>query len=391
MKILLRWFCSKTVRKAVALRSHVRRQLAAQRDLLPTQAKEEVQKALDRIKDAIRTGQSTGLIKQLMSELESAAEKNLRAYPFPRIRENVEVLLVAITVAMGIRTFFLQPFKIPTGSMQPTLWGVTSFNVIDRPEVTFPKGLSRFRDWLRGTNYVHLVAKTDGYLEAIEAPWPPVILSIYQRIMIGGKWHYIWFPPDYGAPPFGTLPARANLKPGMYFRKGQDVVKLIVKKGDYLFVDRFTYNFRRPKRGEIIVFETWGFNESLRAAYRVPPDQFYIKRLVGLSGETIRIGADNHVYVNGNRLDASVPHFEFIYSFKTNAPENDYFGHIPLGLLSTPTAMYQIPPDSYFVLGDNTRNSLDSRFLGAIPRTCVIGKAFFVYWPISDRFGLGYR
>ncbi len=56
-----------------------------------------------------------------MDGLEKAANKWLKPYPNATIRENVEVLLVALAVAMGIRTFFLQPFKIPTGSMQPTL------------------------------------------------------------------------------------------------------------------------------------------------------------------------------------------------------------------------------------------------------------------------------
>ena len=58
--------------------------------------------------------------------LEKVANKWLKPYPNAAWRENVEVLLVALAVAMGIRTFFLQPFKIPTGSMQPTLYGVTS-------------------------------------------------------------------------------------------------------------------------------------------------------------------------------------------------------------------------------------------------------------------------
>ena len=65
-----------------------------------------------------------------MENLEKAANKWLKPYPNAAWRENVEVLLVALAVAMGIRTFFLQPFKIPTGSMQPTLYGVTSRNLI---------------------------------------------------------------------------------------------------------------------------------------------------------------------------------------------------------------------------------------------------------------------
>src|SRR5437879_8705650 len=70
---------------------------------------------------------SQGALLKQMEEVEKVANKWLKPYPNAAFRENVEVLLVALAVAMGIRTFFLQPFKIPTGSMQPTLFGVTSF------------------------------------------------------------------------------------------------------------------------------------------------------------------------------------------------------------------------------------------------------------------------
>jgi len=54
-------------------------------------------------------------------------------------------------------------------------------------------------------------------------------------------------------------------------------------------------------------------------------------------------------------------------------------------------AAYTVQPDHYFVMGDNTLNSLDSRYWGEFPATNVIGRSFFVYWPLSDRFGWGYR
>ena len=85
-----------------------------------------------------------------MENLEKAANKWLKPYPNAAWRENVEVLLVALAVAMGIRTFFLQPFKIPTGSMQPTLFGVTSENLINKPDFKIPTGLTRVREWFAG-------------------------------------------------------------------------------------------------------------------------------------------------------------------------------------------------------------------------------------------------
>jgi len=89
----------------------------------------------------------------------------------------------------------------------------------------------------------------------------------------------IWFPPDYGEMP---LEYRAGLEPGRLYHKGQDVVNLQVQAGDHLFVDRLSYNFRKPQRGEIVVFATAGIPEEQREKFRIPGDQFYIKRLVGL-------------------------------------------------------------------------------------------------------------
>ena len=91
----------------------------------PRQPLSAVQLKLDELRAAIQEGHS-GRINIKAEELQFAAEKWIKPYPNAAWRENVEVLLVALAVAMAIRTFFLQPFKIPTGSMQPTLFGVNA-------------------------------------------------------------------------------------------------------------------------------------------------------------------------------------------------------------------------------------------------------------------------
>jgi len=208
---------------------------------------------------------------------------------------------VALAVAMGIRTFFLQPFKIPTGSMQPTLYGVISVPDFTRgydesqasgnsTNITVPTGWSRVREWFGGASYLDIKAKVDGELEAVNPPKKLLIFSLYQSLVIGGKTHRIFFPPDYGT---STLERRAGLRLGTAYKKGDQVVLMKVVNGDHLFVDRVTYNFRRPDRGEIIVFETKGIPEGYRDRFGIPADQFYIKRLVGLGGETLQIGRDS--------------------------------------------------------------------------------------------------
>jgi len=414
--MIFKWLFSKAVREACAVKKHYARLLTAQRDILPPQAVGAVQLKLDELGAAIKEGHK-GRINIKAEELQFAAEKWLKPYPNAAWRENVEVLLVALAVAMGIRTFFVQPFKIPTGSMQPTLYGVTSmpdftkvnfwqenkaklqadireqFNLGDAIKV--PTGWERVKDWFAGNSYVHVVAQADGMIEKISPMNRFLIFNLSQTFSIGGVEQTMWFPPDYGE---ADLAHRAGLDPSHVYHKGDDIVKMMkVSTGDHLFVDRFTYNFRKPERGEIIVFETQGIQG-------LPQDQFYIKRMVVKPGERVQIGNDRHLLINGRRLDASTPHFENVYGFNPNKPphESQFSGHVNGTVASTyglypnlapnfPDAetIYNNPDDSYMVMGDNTCNSSDSRTWGSFPAKNVIGKSFFVYWPITRRFGWG--
>ncbi|MCX6893780.1 MAG: signal peptidase I [Verrucomicrobia bacterium] len=388
---LIRWFLSKDVRHLTAMRKHVWKLLNHQRDILAPPAIEAVESAMASCQQAVAQGAGKPDMERQMENLEKAANKWLKPYPNAAWRENVEVLLVALAVAMGIRTFFLQPFKIPTGSMQPTLFGVTSENLIDKPDYHVPTGLARVREWFAGASYVHKVASNDGVLDRVGQPVRLLIFNILQTISVGGKPYTILFPPDCGAPPAGTLEGRSGLQVGLSsFTNGQDIVKLRVTSGDHLFVDRFTYNFRPPKRGETIVFETRGIEG-------LPQDQFYIKRLVALGGEQVQIGDDRHLVIDGKRLDASTPHFENVYSFDPKGSPHDsrYSGHVNFPYLAPyfqgkPEGVF-VATNHFMVMGDNTMNSLDSRAWGDFPSTNVIGKSFFVYWPITSRFGWGNR
>ena len=395
-----RWFISKTVREACAVRKHVHRILCAQSDVLSPQAVSAVRASLDELQGAVRTGADNAALKKQMENVETVANKWLKPYPNAPWRENVEVLLVALAVAMAIRTFFVQPFKIPTGSMQPTLFGVTSENLLGRADFRIPTGWDRVREWFAGVSFVDLKAKTDGTLDAIGEPLRLLIFSIKQTVVIGGVTHTIWFPPDYGSPPGGTLQARGELRLGEPYRKGDQVVRLKTQAGDHLFVDRISYNFRKPGRGEIVVFETAGIADP-----RMPQDQFYIKRLVALGNEKVQIGNDRHLVINGERLDAATPHFENVYSFDPKQPPRDseYSGHVnevvgnALGrhglapLFPDEATVHTLENNHYMVMGDNTMNSFDSRGWGEFPAGNVIGKSFFVYWPITSRFGWGHR
>lgn len=456
--MILRRFFSSTIREAVALRKHIERLLDAQRDLLPPQAISGVREKINELNAAIAEGANTGKIRIKAEELQFAGEKWIKPYPNAVWRENVEVLLVAIAVAMGIRTFFLQPFKIPTGSMQPTLYGITStpdfyaltgevrnFDYLSGPEqeqvraaaseqvkleksIVIPSGWEQFKQWVHGISYVHFVAPEDGSVEAVGNPWPGAIFNLFQRIEFNSKWYTILFPPDCGEEPLANRAGLA-LNPGRVFHKGEDVIKLRIHAGDHLFVDRLTYNFRPPERGEIVVFETSGIEA-------LPADQqntFYIKRLMGLGGDHLALKQDylvkdlplyvlqgilqgdfnlnmppemrqemeqgeipvGHLVANGKNITASDPHYQRLYSFSNppkgttilNYVENQYYGNAMIGAL-LPGSEYDVTPHHVFVMGDNTFNSFDSRYWGDFPETKIIGRSFFVYWPITSRFGL---
>lgn len=391
----LRWFLSGTVRQATEAVNHVRKLLNAQRDLLSPQAIDGLTVAIDNTRTAIDSNADKAALQKQISDLEKAAAKWLKPYPHSGWRENVEVLLVAIAVAMAIRTFFLQPFKIPTGSMQPTLYGITSENLKLDPSAKIPGAASRFFGAIVGGTFYHeLIAKDDCEILFVSPQEHMSRFISKHRIHIQyagqsqPEVHTVWFTPDE------RFPDRAGVQAGQRYRKGEPIIKLKEISGDHLFVDRLTYNFRRPQRGEIIVFKTRSINPAI-----MRQDQFYIKRLVGLGGEKISIGDDRHVRINGERLDASTPRFENVYSFKGEPQDSIYSGHLngPMlaPLLPGERAYFEIRPDHYFVLGDNTVSSFDSRTWGDFPQRNVIGKSFFVYWPISNhgesRFGWGHR
>jgi signal peptidase I len=387
----LRWFLSATVRNATDMRKHVLKLLQSQRDILSPQAVSAVEAALIEMKAALDGNADDAALRIQMESVEKTATKWIKPYPHAEWRDNVEVFLVAIVVAMGIRTFFLQPFKIPTGSMQPTLFGVTTEDLRSDPHFQMPGFFTRVFDVaVRGEIFHEIIAPQDG--EVMHLGPLQHVLRFFNRqtlwVQYGGAGEEvpltIWCGPDDV-----NNQVRAGLTRPYFFHKGEPIIRFEETTGDHLFVDRMTYNFRHPRRGEIIVFKTKGI-EQIR-----DQDQFYIKRLIGLGGDTVSIGEDRHVRIDGRRLDASMPHFENIYGFDPHSEPRDshYSGHLleedDRSRLRTPQDSIKVDPGHFVAFGDNTINSLDSRYWGELPENNVIGKAFFVYWPISSRFGWG--
>src|SRR5438093_1084479 len=136
--LILRWFLSKKVRQSVDMGRQVRKLISAQRDLLSPEEVQEISKAARELSNAIAAGDRLEGIEKRMKNLEKVANENLKPYPSASLRENIEVFLVTGAVVLALRTFFFQPMAIPSGSAQPTLWGITSENFLGRPDVKFP-------------------------------------------------------------------------------------------------------------------------------------------------------------------------------------------------------------------------------------------------------------
>lgn len=130
--------------------------------------------------------------------------------------------------------------------------------------------------------------------------------------------------------------------------------------GDNLIVDKITYRFQDPRRFDIIVFP-----------FRYQKNTFYIKRIIGLPGETVQIDEMGNIYIDGEILEEG-------YGMEVIKPEH-------IGIASQPIVLGD---DEYFVMGDNRNNSTDSRteIVGNIKKSEIVGRVVLRIWPLS-RFG----
>jgi signal peptidase I len=139
--------------------------------------------------------------------------------------------------------------------------------------------------------------------------------------------------------------------------------------GDRVLVNRLVYHFRDVHRGDIIVFR-----------YPVDTHWVFIKRVVGLPGDTLQTKG-GLLYVNGKQL--SEPYIRKV----NGVPETTDPGQPAPGTTMAPpwslSKPYKVPSGNYFAMGDNRTQSDDSRTWGPVPAKDLIGRAFFVYWPLT--------
>ena len=298
-------------------------------------------------------------------------------------REWLDTLVVAISVAMCFRAYFYEPFNIPTGSMRPTLYGNYTVaaepgadGVFDLPVLSFFKfaltgeTYKEFRAPWSGT--VRVAARGDGCYDLM------VVNSLHhpethrRGLKSLGRWLMGLVAENayenaIGIAKIPTDAMNFRAVDGVPVNKGDLIWCGRVRKGDFIFVNRWRWNFHRPRRGEVMVFSTTGIEGLAQGTH-------YIKRLTATPGDTLEI-KDAAVYIDGARQPSLKPETGAAGEVSPRYDAGPLAGPVTLG------------PDEYFACGDNSypaQMSFDSRYWGAVPGTKLRGTAACVFWPIVN-------
>ncbi len=363
-------------------------------------------------------------------------------YPRGSMAENVEFFFAALIIYVGFTTFFVKPFKIPTNSMWPSYYGMTGEVYVD--DTDKPNAIEKaFRFVAFGAKHYEVKAPASGELliplvktgsgsyRIFERPAnvkryfvvnaPGVERVLYVGGESGAESVSFKYPSDFNLDrqvllplqeagkesPYDRLMERNGLGQGAFARtenvsvfdprsgrnvnvtvyllktgrkveEGESLLSFDLMTGDQLFVDRMSYHFVSPKVGDGFVFKT----DSIPT---VAEDKFYIKRLVGTPGDTVKVEGTT-LYVNGKPATGSVA-FE-----KNSKKEDSYGGYTDMkgkGPLTVDLSTEQtVPENRYFALGDNSYNSSDGRVWGFVPPEAVVGRPIMIYYPFTKRFGL---
>ena len=241
-------------------------------------------------------------------------------------REWLDTLVVAISVAMAFRAYFYEPFKIPTGSMQETLWGWhTRAGEEKGAWDTIPLSLLKWA-WT-GSRVVDWKAPVSGQIRCTPRN------DGFATVQIGS------YPETWSLPTDACREIH-----GKFVRKGDTLWKGSITTGDFIFVNRWKWNFVKPQNGEVMIFSTTGIGQ-------LPQGTHYIKRMKARPGET----------------------------YSLEHPPTDGYGRVREDLPKTVT----MGEGEYFACGDNFNNSFDSRYWGPVPRENLRGLASVVFWPFN--------
>lgn len=374
------------------------------RDLLTTERLAEIESRRSDLLNALKA-KDRAKVDEASKQLRVTCDNSLRIKPQGWFEENVEVMFVAIVIALGLRAYYLQPFRIPTGSMQPTLNGIVGEPLKKEDWPSFPVRIAEFA--LKGRSYVHLINDKDRRV---------AVGTIYTQdgLKVGGdvrdrmRWRFfsksqlhcldskpMWLPSPSGqAYEIGLGYAfREAMRNGGILKKDQTLMEGFIDTGDLVLVNKFSYHFRKPKRGEVFVFDTLGIKGIMEHSGPQGGGSHYIKRLVGVPGDKLSIRTP-YLMVDGKI--SQEPGIQRVIEGKP--PFGDKHKGYVLADASGSHRRYLTSEDDvltlkgggakpgfreYAAMGDNTGNSLDSRYWGTVKEYNLVGPALFSLWPFT--------
>lgn len=270
--------------------------------------------------------------QKVKSSLARAAEHEEHKGVMMKMREWLDALIIAFVLAMFIRTFVVELFKIPSGSMSPTLLGDW---VAEGPALD-TTGNSQWYLLIRDRNsdYVQVFRKDNGgYYKSEGRQWKARLTTSQQDL----------------------------LDTNLHLEEHR------------ILVNKFAFWFKKPDRGDIIVFRVPFSKErtiysrngrDLEVAPYNRNQSVYVKRAVGFDGEDVSVESDHKLRVDGKVVTRP-----------------SIFTHLQYTGGDTPEYSVKVPEGTLLAFGDNTENSSDSRMWGPLPYVNLRGKAFFRYWP----------
>jgi len=376
--------------------------ISYKRDLLEDEHIKNIQSRQQDVKDAIQAGDMKE-VKKKCSLLEQECKRSLSNYVRPSwIAENTEVFFVAIVVALGLRAYYLQPFRIPTGSMQPTLNGINGHAF---PKDKWPNFIKRQAERVsHGRSYIDIVAENDVDIEGI---------SEFQSLKFFTKCQIQFSDGSTRTESTSKSALLSLIEPNKTsFKKGEVIAQGFVDTGDLVLVDKFSYHFRKPQRGETFVFDTRNIEEIHQGLEGIKDKDgktvkiilkeqqggsHYIKRCIGTPGDTISINEAGQLIINGKV--ANDKGIEYAMKLTYNRDGHQGYVHGSSSAPNTPKVYNHIIDgpskqltlkgadhlqlSEYAAFGDNTANSLDSRYWGTVKQYNLVGPALITLWPFT--------
>ncbi|MCX6955915.1 MAG: signal peptidase I [Verrucomicrobia bacterium] len=417
------------------------------RDVLPAAQVAELQSHMAALRSLLKEKAGAEKLKLEIEALEEVLRRTGGAvYPKSALVENVEFFLVAAIVILGIRTYFVQPFKIPTNSMWPTYNGMTAEvfpTAAEEPSTLVEAGRAvAFGAWphrldapVAGEVLIPFMEVERGPVYNRKVPgrtWLVIPTELREyTLIVGDKPVSVKLPLDFD---FNWVISEGLVTPGRRYdnltfvtqllelgrrngvvertingervrcirtgrtvRAGERFLSFDELTGDQLFVDRVSYHFVRPDVGQGFVFRTDHIDSIyMRDGAGNQLEQYYIKRLVGTPGDELEIVAGKAT-ADGN-LSAGSAHsggvllrngkpIEGAGAFASNRDQKDgYRGYQSIGELA-PGKKLTVPKGRFLALGDNSFNSQDGRYWGFVPGKDVAVRPLFIYFPFTKHWG----